>query len=179
MNFSRAGFFATSPRSFTTSENEPVFWAKDGASIQELHHEGLAHEPYLSLHDRALEQRMQGRGDEDMEFLYQFWSHFLIRNFNLGMYEEFRALAMDHQQHGFSNGHKHLIRYYETLLLGKAPLSDRIAQDVVAMAESETGDSRPAFQKLRSAWRNGAFNLKSRKKVDNILSPELRTELEK
>ena len=38
---------------------------------------------------------------------------------------------------------------------------------------------RPAFQKHRTAWRNGAFNLKSRKRVDTIITPTLRAELEK
>lgn len=161
------------------NDSLPIFWVKDGAPPVELHQEGLAHERYHSLHDRAIEQRMSGDFGADMEVLYQFWSHFLIRNFNAAMYDEFHSMALADSQHGSGNGIKHLVRYYEALLSGQNPLTDRLAGDLVNLAQSERGDFRPTFQKLRAAWRNGAFNLKSRKKVDNILRAELREDLEK
>ena len=34
-------------------------------------------------------------GDHDMEVMCQFWSHFLVHNFNAQMYNEFRSLALD------------------------------------------------------------------------------------
>ena len=157
----------------------PVFWVKDGAPPVGLHQDGLAHERYHALHDRAIEQRLSGDTSADMEVLYQFWSHFLIRNFNLGMYIEFRDLALQDAKEGAESGSKHLVRYYEALLSGQNALTERLAGDLVSLAESERGEERPAFQKLRAAWRNGAFNLKSRKKVDNVLSASLRADLEK
>ena len=34
-------------------------------------------------------------GDHDMEVMCQFWSHFLVHNFNAQMYNEFRSLSLD------------------------------------------------------------------------------------
>ena len=114
-----------------------------------------------------------------MEVLFQFWSHFLIRNFNVGMYEEFHHMALEDAHNSLDSGTKHLIRYYEALLSGQTALTERLARDLVDLTTSETDLARPMFHKLRAAWRNGAFNLKSRKKIDNILSAELRAQLEK
>ena len=159
--------------------NMPVFWNKDGAQLIESALDDIAWEPYESLHDRALEQRLFGDLGATMESLYKFWSHFLVRNFNARMYDEFHALALEDSSQGFNSGINHLIRYYEALLSGQTPLTDRHASDLVQLIQNESDVSRPAFQKLRTAWRNGAFNLKSRKRVDMIIAPSLRAELEK
>ena len=157
----------------------PVFWNKDGAQLIESAQDDIAWEPYESLRDRALEQRLYGDLGATMESLYKFWSHFLVRNFNARMYDEFHALALEDSSQGSNSGITHLIRYYEALLSGQTPLTDRHASDLVQLVQNESDVSRPAFQKLRTAWRNGAFNLKSRKRVDMIITPGLRAELEK
>ncbi len=158
----------------------PVFWVKDGVPPVGLRQEGLTDEPYESLRSRAFEQRLYGNLVADMETLYEFWSHFLIRNFNVRMYDEFRGMALEDSNNGADSGHRHLIRYYEALLSGQTPLTERLAKDLVNLVQAETVDSaRPVFQILRTAWRNGAFNLKSRKRVDSVLTPPLRAELEK
>jgi la-related protein 1 len=157
----------------------PVFWNKDGAQLIESALDDIAWEPYESLHDRALEQRLYGDLSATMESLYKFWSHFLVRNFNARMYDEFHALALEDSSQGSNSGINHLIRYYEALLSGQTPLTDRHANDLVQLIQNESDVSRPAFQKLRTAWRNGAFNLKSRKRVDMIITSGLRAELEK
>ena len=159
--------------------NMPVFWNKDGAQLIESAQDGIAWEPYELLRDRALEQRLYGDASATMESLYKFWSHFLVRNFNARMYDEFHALALADSSQGSNSGMNHLIRYYEALLSGQNPLTDRHASDLVQLVQTESDVSRPAFQKLRTAWRNGAFNLKSRKRVDMIITPTLRAELEK
>lgn len=159
--------------------NKPVFWNKDGAQLIESAHDDVAWEPYDSLRDRALEQRLYGDSSATMESLYKFWSHFLIRNFNARMYDEFHALALEDSSQGLNSGLNHLVRYYEALLSGQNPLTDRHASDLVQLVRNESSVSRPAFQILRTAWRNGAFNLKSRKRVDMIITPTLRTDLEK
>ena len=157
----------------------PVFWNKDGAQLIESAHDGVAWEPYESLRNRALEQRLYGDTSATMESLYKFWSHFLVRNFNSRMYDEFHALALEDSNQGLNSGVNHLIRYYEAVLSGQNPLTDRHASDLVQLVQSELDGPRPAFQILRTAWRNGAFNLKSRKRIDTAITPTLRAELEK
>jgi len=44
---------------------------------------------------------------------------------------------------------------------------------------SDLDSDRPAFTKLRLAWRNGALDMKSRKKIDNLVDAALREELER
>ena len=158
----------------------PVFWVKEGVPPVGMRQEGLTDEPYESLRGRAFEQRLYGNLVADMETLYEFWSHFLIRNFNVRMYDEFCGMALEDSNNGADSGLRHLIRYYEALLSGQTPLTERLAKDLVNLVQSEAEDSpRPVFHILRTAWRNGAFNLKSRKRVDTVLTPSLRAELEK
>lgn len=53
---------------------------------------------YSDLRLRGLEQRRFAKPGEvprDMRELYQFWASFLINDFNAGLYEEFRAHALE------------------------------------------------------------------------------------
>ena len=117
-----------------------------------------------------------------MENLYNFWSHFLVRNFNAPMYEEFRCLAFeDASLRGSNIGMQSLMQYYNQALLGQRTiLDDGIARHYVDFVQSENKDQdRPAFKKLREAWRNGAFNHKNRHKILKIIDPKLKEDLDR
>lgn len=65
-------------------------------------------------------------------------------------------------------------------MLGPKVISDNLARDFVDLVKEENGETdRLAFVKLRSAWRNGALNLKSRIKIDKLIDADLKAELEK
>ncbi|KAK1505214.1 La domain-containing protein [Colletotrichum costaricense] len=77
--------------------------------------------PFPEFRLRALSQRQDTLAGEipgDMKSLYRFWSHFLVRHFDLEMFEEFRAYAVADATGGTINttGLKHLIAYYEAVL---------------------------------------------------------------
>ncbi len=97
------------------------------------------------------------------------------------MYDEFRRLAFEDALERQSNvGIKNLIQYYDEAIASQKVISDEIARDFVDLVKSETtANERPAFTKLRAAWRNGAFNMKNRKKIDTFLDQNLRTDLER
>jgi la-related protein 1 len=162
----------------------PTFWVKDKDNPIECLPADIVHKSYNEFRKQTLDKRRPFTttdGHLDMDVLYQFWSHFLVRNFNSKMYDEFRSLAFDDlSTRESSTGLKNLIRFYDSVLSSNRVISDGVAQDLVDLVKSESEASeRPTFQKLRSAWRNGAFNLKNRKKIDCIIDESLRAELEK
>jgi la-related protein 1 len=160
----------------------PTFWVKDKDNPIECLPADLVHKSYNEFRKQTLDKRRSltsTDGHLDMDVLYQFWSHFLVRNFNSKMYDEFRSLAFDDlSTRESSTGLNNLIRFYDGVLSSNRVISDGVAQDLVDLVKSEASE-RPTFQKLRSAWRNGAFNLNNRKKIDLIIDENLRTELEK
>lgn len=149
-------------------------------SISERNTEAL----YTSYRARALKHReasAAGETHSDMKLLYEFWSHFLCRNFNLTMYNEFRKYALEDASQQALAGMKNLISYYDEVLNSKKKvIPETLARHYIEIVKNEVTDGeQPAFKKLRAAWRNGALDLKSRKKIDNLIDPKLREELER
>ncbi|KAH8665753.1 hypothetical protein BGZ60DRAFT_341422, partial [Tricladium varicosporioides] len=58
-------------------------------------------------------------------------------------------------------------------------IPESLARHYVELVKSEDPTSRPAFERLRAAWRNGALDMKSRKKIDKLVDQDLREELER
>ncbi|WEW61581.1 hypothetical protein PRK78_007072 [Emydomyces testavorans] len=162
----------------------PTFWIKDKNAPIESIPPGLVHESYTVFRKHALDKRLSGSSGEtsvDMDVLYQFWSHFLVRNFNSRMYNEFRNLAFDDvSSRNSTTGLQYLIKFYDGILSSNRVILDGIARDLIELVKSEaSANEKPAFQQLRRVWRNGAFNLKSRKKIDGLIDESLRAELER
>lgn len=96
------------------------------------------------------------------------------------MYYEFRRYAFEDAHRNAMTGMKNLISYYDEILSSKKKvIPETLARHYVDLVKSEERGSRPAFEKLRAAWRNGALDMKSRKKIDNLVDPKLREELER
>ena len=163
-----------------TQRNEPpVLWLKDRAKVSELDDDNLMHEPYADLVLRVSRRRdMNSDSSDDIEILYQFWSHFLVNNFNADMYNKFYELAMADLERDSKGGMDHLIRYYEEALVPPKILPNKVASDLVSLADSGLDSSKTIVLKLRKAWRDGAFPLKSRKKIADLISPALKARLE-
>jgi la-related protein 1 len=169
----------------STPDLSPVrlYWVKGKDGPVESLPLDSSYEHYLDLRFKALEQRQNaptGTCPYDTDVLYQFWSHFLIRNFNLRMYQEFYDLAFEDSTHRGSNvGLTNLIKYYgESLLSSQSPVRERVARDYVELVKSEKDTNQPAFRQLRSALRNGALDPRNRKRIGEFLDVELRESLE-
>lgn len=162
----------------------PNLWVKEGDIPAESLDDGEYHERYGTFRPRALAERQSaphGESPWNMNHLYEFWSHFLVDVSSPRMYKEFRTVAIEDQStRGSSDGMQYLVRFYGDTLRSPRVVLPEIAQDFIDVVKMEFKDeNRPAFRKLRSILRNGAFNLKSRKIIDNLLDSELKTELEK
>ncbi len=139
---------------------------------------GQYDQTYQSLHDVAFQQRQLGV-EGALEPLYSFWSDFLVDKFNLGMYQEFKATAVQDQEAGSDRGMDHLAQYFGRVLNGPIPISERLASDIVSLSREEKKAERPFFQTLRAVWRNGATNMKTIKRLGDVLNAEEKAELDR
>ena len=165
-----------------------MFWVKDKEAPTGNLPNDLTHESYLTFRAGALAQRAAATTDacpHDMDILYQFWAHFLVRHFNARMYAEFRACAAEDRaaaapsSPALATGYRYLLGFYFEALLVERRLPDGVVRDLLELVRAERGQAeRPAFDRLRSAWRNGKF-LKSRPKLMRMIDAELTAELDK
>lgn len=162
----------------TPEPDTPAIFTKDGQKMRlpDQPPEGYYSQPYFSARAEAIQDREQGI-DAAMEPMYSFWSTFLVKRFNPSMYNEFKTLAAEDQARGDERGIKYLLRYYDGALVEKAPISTHVAQDLVDLLRKETDPSRPVFKLLRQAFRDGAFHVRSRKRIQDILNTEEKTEV--
>ncbi|KIV78837.1 hypothetical protein PV11_06447 [Exophiala sideris] len=170
------GYSGTIP---VTDETSISYFTKGGQETQLPPPQiGQYDQSYQSLHDVAVQQHQQGV-EGALEPLYSFWGDFLVDKFNLGMYQEFQAMAVKDSDEGSDSGMKHLVRYFGMVLGGRIPISERLATDMVNLSREEKTNDRPLFHTLRAAWRNGATHMKTIKRLGDVLTAEEKAELDK
>ncbi|CAK4032255.1 Hypothetical predicted protein [Lecanosticta acicola] len=172
-----------SPEKGLQGSNLTLLWVKDKEMPQEKPPQDATLESYVSLRNKALSQRHEaatGTCPYDLDVLYQFWSHFLIRNFNRKMYREFKGYAhSDGQDRHTVVGLQNLVQFYAKALESGNPIRDQVVKDYVSLVNAEPPSLQGlAFKQLRQAWRNGALNLKNRKKLADIVDEKLKARLE-
>ncbi|KAK4890370.1 hypothetical protein LTR27_010898 [Elasticomyces elasticus] len=160
-----------------------IYWVKEQVPQPETLPNDVSFELYTRLRSKALEQRSHaatGTCPYDLDVLYKFWSHFLLRNFNARMYGEFHHYANEDRKARHSiNGLSALVKFYNQALHSPNPIRECVVRDYVELVNYEpTQLEGTAFKQLRSAWRDGALNLKNRKKLIDVVSPALKARLD-
>ena len=164
-----------------------MLWFKDKEHLTRMNSlpSEYTHASYMVFRQNALGQRERVTNEScvyDMQVLYNFWAHYLIRNFNATTYNEFKRLAEEDEAQRSSNfGLLNLRQYYDEALLGQRLIpNDAVAHDFIDFVKKESSDSdRPIFKRLRAAWRNGAFNPKNRAKLVKIIDSDLKADLDR
>lgn len=177
------GTSPSAPSSPERPAGDHVFWIKDTEHPVGTLPSDLTPEPYVQLRLKAFEQRSHaatGTCPYDLKVLYQFWSHFLIRNFNNRMYSEFKYYAdADAKERVSYEGQKNLIKYYGEVVSSANAIPTRVVKDCIELvkADGPKTDSQ-LFKSLQSAWLNTALNLRNRKKLADALDDSLKAQLE-
>lgn len=173
--------FGQNPVALKKSGEQAMYFTQGEGSRLELMKPGYIHEDYLVLRDQALNQRAENHFGGALLVLYPLWADFLAvpHQFNVGMYEEFKTWALEDAEKGNDNGKKYLVKFYDAMLGGNNAMTERISNDIVNIARAESGSNRQTWLKLRGAWRNGATNLKTRKRLADLLTVEEREELDR
>ena len=159
--------------------DDPAFYTKEGEQTpMPPVKPGQYFVTYSALHDSSLQQREQGF-EGAMKPMYSFWANFLVDKFNDGMYSEFKKLAEADFKAGDAVGVQHLMTYYHGALKSSAALSEHVATDLVTSFREEQDATRPVFKMMRIAWRDGALNLKTRKRIGDLLNDEEKVEFDR
>ncbi|RMZ84301.1 hypothetical protein DV738_g528, partial [Chaetothyriales sp. CBS 135597] len=133
---------------------------------------------YPQARESAFRNRELGLADA-MSTMYSFWSSFLVDNFNLGMYQEFKTTSLQDLSRGDDSGIKHLMVYFDKALKSRSPIADAVAADLANFLRDEADGKARVYKIIRVAWRNGALNLKTRKKIGDLLSDEEKASFDK
>ena len=156
-----------------------IFWVKDKDSPAHELPSDSSSVPYSDLKTKAIQERREaatGTCPHDMVVLYQFWSHFLVRNFNTTMYNDFRNLALADKDHGSEQGLAHLVKFYDACIYSpNTQIRARVASHYIDLAKT---NSDIGFDSLRRGWRDGTIPLKNRKVLLRFLDPELKASME-
>ena len=97
------------------------------------------------------------------------------------MYDEFSLLAYDDMVNRSSTFGMHRLQaYYHKAFISDFPIQDQVAMDYASFVQAEDRDGEyNALSNLRSAWRNGATNMRNRKKLGDYMNTELKAELDR
>ena len=114
-----------------------------------------------------------------MKTLYIFWTTFLVDKFNLSMYQDFKTVAVEDLSEHDASGITYLMEYYQAALQKISPISEAVASDLVQFLRDENDGKARVYKMMRLAWRNGALNLKTRKRIGDLLSDEEKTSFDK
>lgn len=171
--------FGQGSQSSKTGQHTAYF--TQGDSPPHYSRPGYIHEDYVTLREQAISQRAEGRFDGACIPLYPFLAEFLTvpHQFNVNMYQDFKTWAIEDREKGNNNGKTYLVKFYDTMLSSKTAMTERLATDIVDIARKEPTGDRPVWLKLRAAWRNGATNMKTRKRLTDLLSADEQTELDR
>jgi len=158
----------------------PIHWiAKDAVFAGSEFPENAHCELYTDVHDRALAKGTSAAMDY-LPILYEFWSHYLVRNFDEQMFEEFQRLSKEDEELELGDiGMRNLIKFYDANLRSIWPVRKIVLNGLISLVawEKQQKNSQAAFECLKSAWKRNDLHPKTRRRIDETLEQKWRIAL--
>lgn len=138
----------------------------------------MTHRNYTEVRAQALKHR-ETNGlvkNNDLITLYKFWSHFLVKRFNIAMYYEFKHFALQDADMAVRCGIEELFNTYERSFKDRNTIGYEIIVDFVELVKTEArhGESF-GMEKLRSILANPSLKDDYRSAIESLLDHETRT----
>jgi la-related protein 1 len=159
-----------------------IGWFNSPRTGYNLEDSSMTHRSYTEVRSQAAKQRESfgpTKNNNDLITLYSFWSHFLVKRFNVSMYREFQSYALQDADKSIRTGVEEIFKLYERSLKGRSTIGLDIIRDFVELVRAEARHGEAfGVAKLKSILANPSLRDEYKSAIESLVDGDLRNVME-